>query len=122
MCPARPPEQPLRSRSVSARPLGPRPMSAVEALRMAVQGVLANRLRAALTMLGITIGVAAVIILVAVGHGSSVAVQQNIENLGTNEVTIMPGFSFGRGSATSQSSFTQFTTKDVKALQDPNAA
>ena len=89
---------------------------------MATQGILANRLRAALTMLGITIGVAAVIILVAVGHGSSVAVQQNIENLGTNEVTIMPGFSFGRGSATSQSSFTQFTTKDVKALQDPNAA
>jgi len=89
---------------------------------MAVQGVLVNRLRSVLTMLGITIGVAAVIILVAVGHGSAVAVQQRIENLGTNVVTIMPGFSFGRGSGTVQSSFTQLTLKDVKALQDPSAA
>jgi len=90
---------------------------------MAVQGVLANRLRAVLTMLGITIGVAAVIILVAVGHGSAVAVQQRIESLGTNVVTIMPGgFTFGRGSGGPKSSFTQLTLKDVKALQDPTAA
>jgi len=90
---------------------------------MAVQGVLSNRLRSLLTMLGITIGVAAVIILVAVGHGSAVAVQNNIESLGTNVVTIMPGgFGFGRGSGGSQSSFTQLTTKDVKALEDPTAA
>ena len=94
-------------------------MTAAEAFRMAVQGVLTNRLRSVLTMLGITIGVAAVIILVAVGHGSAVAVQKQIENLGTNIVTIMPGgFGFGRGSGGSQSSFTQLTTKDVKALQD----
>ncbi len=90
---------------------------------MAVQGVLANRLRSFLTMLGITIGVAAVIILVAVGHGSQVAVQKQIESLGTNVVSIMPGgFGFGRGSGGSQSSFTQLTTKDVKALEDKNAA
>ncbi len=61
-------------------------MSVAEAFRMAVQGVLANRLRSLLTMLGITIGVAAVIILVAVGHGSPVAVQKQIEGLGTNVV------------------------------------
>ncbi|HEY5059163.1 MAG TPA: ABC transporter permease [Gaiellaceae bacterium] len=98
-------------------------MSTAEAIRMAVQGVLSNRLRSLLTMLGITIGVAAVIILVAVGHGSAVAVQNNIESLGTNVVTIMPGgFGFGRGSGGSQSSFTQLTTKDVKALEDPTAA
>jgi putative ABC transport system permease protein len=97
-------------------------MTAAEAFRMAVQGVLTNRLRSLLTMLGITIGVAAVIILVAVGHGSAVAVQQRIESLGTNVVTIMPGFSFGRGSGGFQASFTQFTTKDVKALEDQSAA
>ena len=98
-------------------------MSTAEAIRMAIQGVLSNRLRSLLTMLGITIGVAAVIILVAVGHGSAVAVQNNIENLGTNVVTIMPGgFGFGRGSGGSQSSFTQLTMKDVKSLQDPTAA
>jgi putative ABC transport system permease protein len=89
---------------------------------MAVQGVLANKLRSLLTMLGITIGVAAVIILVAVGHGSQVAVQKQIEGLGTNVITISPGFNFGRGSGGSQASFTQFTTKDVKALEDKNAA
>jgi putative ABC transport system permease protein len=97
-------------------------MTAAEAFRMAVQGILANRLRSLLTMLGITIGVAAVIILVAVGHGSQVAVQKQIEGLGTNVVTIMPGFSFGRGSGGFQSSFTQMTTKDVKALEDKTAA
>ncbi|HXH98500.1 MAG TPA: ABC transporter permease [Gaiellaceae bacterium] len=97
-------------------------MSVLESLRMAFQGVLSNRLRSLLTMLGITIGVAAVIILVAVGHGSAVAVQQRIEGLGTNLVTIMPGgFGFGRGSGFRQSSFTQLTLKDVKALRDPNA-
>ena len=97
-------------------------MSGAEALRMAVQGVLTNRLRSLLTMLGITIGVAAVIILVAVGHGSQVAVQKQIENLGTNVVSIIPGFSFGRGSGGFRASFTQFTQKDVKALEDKNAA
>ena len=98
-------------------------MSIAESVRIAFQGVLSNRLRSLLTMLGITIGVAAVIILVAVGNGSAVAVQQRIESLGTNVVSIQPGgFGFGRGSGGSQSSFTQLTTKDVKALQDPTAA
>jgi putative ABC transport system permease protein len=98
-------------------------MSVAEAVRIAFQGVLSNRLRSLLTMLGITIGVAAVIILVAVGNGSAVAVSQRIEALGTNVVSIQPGgFGFGRGSGGFQSSFTQLTTKDVKALQDPTAA
>jgi putative ABC transport system permease protein len=98
-------------------------MSVLEAMRMAVQGIVVNRLRALLTMLGITIGVAAVIILVAVGNGSAVAVRKQIEGLGTNIVTVQPGgFGFGRGSGGFQSSFTQLTLKDVKALQDPAAA
>jgi putative ABC transport system permease protein len=98
-------------------------MSIAESFRMAVQGVLANRLRSLLTMLGITIGVAAVIILVAVGKGSGAAVQNQIEGLGTNIVTILPGgFGFGRGSGGPQSSFTQLTVKDVKSLQDKGAA
>jgi putative ABC transport system permease protein len=97
-------------------------VSVLEAVRMAVQGVLANRMRSLLTMLGITIGVASVIILVAVGHGSAVAVQKQIAGLGTNAVTIMNG-GFGPGRQSSQqSSFTQLTTKDVKALQDASAA
>jgi len=93
-------------------------MSALESLRMAVQGVLANRLRSLLTLLGITIGVSAVIILVAVGRGSAVAVQQRIEGLGTNMLTIQAGGRFFGRAASTASSFTFLTMKDVQALSD----
>ena len=97
-------------------------MSIFEAMRMAVHGVLANRLRSFLTLLGISIGVASVIILVAVGRGSASAVQKQIEGLGTNLLTIQAGGGgFGRRSASS-TTFTFLTTKDVKALQDKSAA
>jgi putative ABC transport system permease protein len=64
----------------------------------AVRGVGANRLRSVLTTLGILIGVAAVIILVAVGNGSSVAVKQQLTKLGSNTLTVrLAGGSFGGG-------------------------
>ena len=97
-------------------------MSMFEAARMAVHGVLANRLRSFLTLLGISIGVASVIILVAVGRGSAVSVQKQIEGLGTNLLTIQSGGGgFGRR-ASSASTFTFLTTKDVKALEDKTVA
>jgi putative ABC transport system permease protein len=97
-------------------------MSIFESVRMAVHGVLANRLRSFLTLLGISIGVASVIILVAVGRGSASAVQKQIEGLGTNLLTIQAGGGgFGRR-ASSSIRFTFMTTKDVKALQDKTAA
>jgi putative ABC transport system permease protein len=89
---------------------------------MAVHGLLANRLRSLLTLLGISIGVASVIILVAVGHGSAVSVQKQIEGLGTNLLTVQSGGGlFGRRASTA-STFTFLTQKDVTALQDRNAA
>jgi len=101
-------------------------VSVLEALRMATAGVMANRLRSLLTMLGITIGVAAVIILVSVGHGSAVAVQQRIEDLGTNILTVSPGgfgaFGGGGGQRGTRSAVVELTTKDVKALQNASAA
>jgi putative ABC transport system permease protein len=97
-------------------------VSIFEAARMALHGVLANRLRSILTMLGISIGVASVIILVAVGKGSATAVQAQIQGLGTNLLTIQSGGSgFGRR-ASSSSTFTFLTTKDVNALQDTSVA
>jgi putative ABC transport system permease protein len=97
-------------------------MSSFEAARMAVHGLLANRLRSFLTLLGISIGVASVIILVAVGHGSAVSVQKQIEGLGTNLLTVQSGGGlFGRRASTA-STFTYMTQKDVAALQDRNAA
>jgi putative ABC transport system permease protein len=58
------------------------------ALRFAINGVAANKLRSMLTTLGILIGVAAVIILLAVGTGSTAAVKKNIAKLGTNTLTV----------------------------------
>jgi putative ABC transport system permease protein len=64
-------------------------------LRSALRGVAANPLRSTLTTLGILIGVAAVIVLLAVGNGSSKAIEASIEQLGTNTITVISGG--GRG-------------------------
>ena len=63
-------------------------MNLRESTRIAIQGLSGNLLRSALTMLGILIGVGSVIVLVAVGNGSSVAVQKQIEGLGTNTLVV----------------------------------
>ena len=64
-------------------------MSILEVGRFALRGLSANKLRSTLTMLGILIGVAAVILLVAVGNGSAKAISDRIEALGTNTVTVL---------------------------------
>lgn len=87
-------------------------MSFVEVVRFALRGLSANKLRSALTMLGILIGVAAVILLVAVGNGSARAISDRIEALGTNTITVM---SAGRGGSAN----TALTTEMADALADP---
>ncbi|WP_431908442.1 ABC transporter permease [Nonomuraea jabiensis] len=72
-------------------------MNQLEILRFALRGLLANKMRSSLTTLGILIGVAAVIMLVAVGEGSSQSIQRNIQRLGANTLTISPQFSGGGG-------------------------
>jgi putative ABC transport system permease protein len=72
-------------------------MNVQETGRFAWQGVTANKTRSALTTLGILIGVAAVIILVAVGTGSSKAVQDSINSLGSNTLTVTASSSSGGG-------------------------
>ncbi|MEX1009673.1 MAG: ABC transporter permease [Acidimicrobiia bacterium] len=98
-------------------------MTFFESLRIAGHGLRANRMRSALTMLGIMIGVGAVIMLVAVGNGSKVAVQKQIDSLGTNTLIVSRGFGgFGGGGGRSQlgtqSSEAVLTLADVKALRD----
>jgi len=75
-------------------------MSFTMAVKLALNGIVANKMRTLLTMLGIIIGVSAVIILVSVGKGTTASVTENIESMGTNlvSVTIM-----GRGIDTSLS-------------------
>jgi putative ABC transport system permease protein len=86
-----------------------------EVVRFSLRGLSANKLRSALTMLGILIGVAAVILLVAVGNGSAQAISDRIEALGTNTITVM---STGRGGSSS----TALTKDMADALTDPELA
>ena len=98
-------------------------MSISEGLRLAVSGLLANRLRSALTMLGILIGVSAVILLVGVGNGASFAVQQQIQSLGSNLLTVFP--SNARGAGGVQQGFgtgSTLTLEDVTAISERGAA
>ncbi len=99
-------------------------MNWLENTRVSLRALGANKLRSALTVLGILIGVAAVIILVAVGNGSSQAVQQRIKALGTNTITITASGRFGQGPATTATQTRQatITPADVKRLQDPTQA
>ncbi|MFJ3217008.1 ABC transporter permease [Kitasatospora sp. NPDC086801] len=83
-------------------------------LRFAVGGLAANKVRSALTMLGVLIGVASVILLLAVGNGSSVAVKESITSLGTNSLTVSSGSASGGSRATS--SVKKLTVADAKAL------
>jgi putative ABC transport system permease protein len=67
-----------------------------EALRLAAEALRANRLRSLLTMVGVVIGVAAVVVLVAIGGGAKAEVENEVEGLGSNIVFIVPGkFQFG---------------------------
>ncbi|MDX6525050.1 MAG: putative transport system permease protein [Gaiellales bacterium] len=90
-------------------------------LRIALGGIVSNKLRSALTVLGVLIGVAAVVILVAVGTGSSKAVADQIARLGTNTLTVSNTGRFGGRSTTgTQSQTANLTVADVKLLEDRN--
>lgn len=93
-----------------------------ESMRIALHGIRANRLRSGLTILGMAIGVGAVIVLVAVGNGSSKAVQDRISSLGTNTLIVMRQGQFGAGgrgqSGAAASRQTSLTMKDVAALRN----
>jgi putative ABC transport system permease protein len=88
-----------------------------ETLRIALAGIAANKLRSGLTILGMTIGVAAVIILVAVGNGSKIQVQSRINALGSNVLLVQAqGGRFGPGGGGGAQ--VTFTQRDVDALGD----
>ena len=99
-------------------------MNVLDTLRIAWQGVSANKLRSTLTVLGVMIGVSAVIILLAVGTGSSKAVQSRINALGTNTITVLSRGRFGGGTSTTgtQSQTASLTVQSVKAIEDASQA
>ena len=59
-------------------------------LGVAAESIVRNKMRSLLTMLGIVIGVAAVIVMVAIGNGASLQIESSIKKMGTNVIMIMP--------------------------------
>jgi putative ABC transport system permease protein len=78
-------------------------VNAGEAFRTALAALRANRLRSSLTMLGVVIGVAAVVLLVGIGSGAKQEVEQQVQGLGSNLIIVVPGrFEFGSAPSVSR--------------------
>jgi putative ABC transport system permease protein len=92
----------------------------IEILRVALGGLAANKLRSGLTILGLMIGVGSVIVLIAVGTGSSAAVTNQIDSLGSNVLLVSGaptiGGLFRRGGSASASASSGLTVADANAL------
>ncbi|HVC43859.1 MAG TPA: ATP-binding cassette domain-containing protein [Candidatus Binataceae bacterium] len=89
----------------------------VMALSAAARALRRNKLRAALTMLGIFIGVAAVIAMVAIGDGARYAVEQQIQSLGTNQLIVLPGATTANGVRAGFGSNSTLTVADADAVR-----
>jgi putative ABC transport system permease protein len=85
-------------------------------LRVGMQAILRNKLRSALTMLGIIIGVGCVIAMIAIGAGASESIQSQIESLGSNFIMIFPGAST-QGGAHLFSDQSMLTEDDANAIK-----
>jgi len=86
-------------------------------IRLATQAIRKNKMRATLTMLGIIIGVAAVIVMVAVGYGARTRIRQQINNLGTNMIVITPGAAQQAGVSQGAQAFPNLSLKDVEKIR-----
>jgi putative ABC transport system permease protein len=93
-------------------------MKLYDSFRSALQSLVVNKLRSALTMLGVIIGVAAVIAMVSVGNGASQSVQNTILNLGSNLVTVTPSFGSDNGLRGAGAQAQNLTLDDMRSLQD----
>ena len=86
-------------------------------VRVATQSILKNKLRMFLTMLGIMIGVGAVIVMVAISSGAQSTIQNQVSNLGTNMLFIMPGASGQSGVSQGAGTFNRLTLQDAEKLK-----
>jgi putative ABC transport system permease protein len=92
-------------------------LSLEELLTVGLQALSRNRMRSALTVLGIVIGVGAVIATLAIGQGAREAVQANIRALGANTLTVMPGTITAGGARGGMGSITTMTVEDAEAIR-----
>jgi putative ABC transport system permease protein len=86
-------------------------------VKLATQSILKNKMRAALTMLGIIIGVAAVIVMVAVGYGARTRIRAQINNLGTNMIVVTPGAAQAAGVSQGAQAFPNLSLDDVEKIR-----
>ena len=96
-------------------------MSILESVRLAFRALAANKLRAALTMLGIIIGVGAVITLMSAGEGVSAYIEERFQSMGSNLLFVLPGSvdESMSGPPGMMAGGTELTNGDVEALRDP---
>jgi putative ABC transport system permease protein len=92
-------------------------MNVINLFRIALRALQRNKLRAFLTMLGIIIGVAAVIAMVAIGQGSKKSIQDQLSSMGSNMITIRPNSNVAAGARLDFSSVQTLTINDVTALK-----
>ncbi|MBL8478470.1 MAG: ABC transporter permease, partial [Sterolibacteriaceae bacterium] len=91
-------------------------MNFTATLRIALLALRINKLRSALTMLGIIIGVAAVIIMIAVGNGAQARVEDQIRSLGSNIIMVLSGSTTSGGARGGTGSLPTITEDDAYAL------
>ena len=94
-------------------------MTLLESIRSAWRSLRANRMRSVLTMLGVIIGVGAVIALQSLGRGAQNAINTQIESMGTNLLFIQPGSTSQEGVRSAAGSAATLTLDDARAIADP---
>jgi len=94
-------------------------MKIINLIRIALRALQRNKLRAFLTMLGIIIGVGAVIAMVAIGQGSKKSIQDQLSSMGSNMITVRPNNNqvAGGGARLDASTLQSLTLDDIKAIQ-----
>ena len=89
----------------------------LEYLRQAVQAMISHKMRSFLSILGILIGVSAVIAMLALGQGAKESIEKQLASLGSNLIQVMPGSSSTHGVSMGASAATRFTFQDVTAIE-----
>ena len=92
-------------------------MKTTTLVKVATASIAKNKMRTLLTMLGIIIGVGAVIIMVAIGQGARSQIRNQINNLGTNMIVITPGAATTGGVSQGQGAFNTLTLEDAEKLE-----
>ena len=106
-----------RARCIDARRSEGGSMKTKSLLTMATGSILKNKMRTLLTMLGIVIGVGAVIVMVAVGNGAQKQIEAQIKNLGTNLIVVTPGSTAAGGASQGAQTFNRLTVADADKIK-----